>query len=507
MATAPASAPGAKNKPDDEDFLSQEFEGYEQNSLAEQIIEGGADAMMAMYRLAKIMMVHDAENQAVKDTVALSRKVLAEYSELVGGRISFTFVYDAIFVCGELLKAPRGVYESAAELMGLFSRCQVSEVAIEGAATEEDLLKFGKVFSAAVTSPRNRGALLSSTFENVQVREVANVLQARDDELGMPVRERVLRLYASALVVLRAFYDAIAEGRTPTPVRLKRVAQKLVTLAGTGDPALLGMTTMANAHRDDAGRALQSAILAVSIGRQVTRDRIALAHLCLAAMVTDVGRARVLGPDAVGRLVPLTPAQNQRVPAASAAVCIANGGVNGSSAERVVMVFETAWLERASELGPPYAKRLPVMVQSRILGVVRLLLDEIAPRDAKLGRSPFDALHNVLKHPDVDKVMRRILVAALGLVPTGTVIEFSTGQWGVVVGPSANPRAVSSPRVRIITDRTGVPLESPVEYDLGKPQKGRVFPEIVRMMDPSQAGFNATHAFLSDVGGGTAGRG
>src|SRR5690606_39008605 len=95
-----------------------------------------------------------------------------------------------------------------------------------------------------------------------------------------------------------------------------------------------------------------------------------------------------------------------------------------------------------------------------------------------------------------DKVMRRILVAAVGLIPTGSVVEFETGQWGVVVGPSTNPKAVNQPRVRIITDGQGVPMENPVEYDLGKPAPGRPFPKIVNILDPAAADVNSTAAFM-----------
>lgn len=482
---------------DTEDYLSTGAEGFKNNPHAEKIIEGSADAVLSIYRVCKNMLVHNVDNEAVVQTLEISHKILQDFSKLIGGKTSITFVFDTVFVSGELLKAPRGTYEAAAELAALLNRCGVSEIGFDKDVTLEQLREFGGLFAKALSAPQHRGLLLETKLQGVTMRKVTNVLERKDVETTLSPRQRILRLYASALIVLRAYFDGIAQGTNPPPVRVKRIAQKLVSLAESGDPALLGMTTMANAHRDDAGRALQSAILAITIGRQITHDRVVLSHLAMAALMTDVGRAKLSGDRAPGQLVRLTPEQEKTLPALSSAICIANSGVSALSAERAVVVYETNWAEQQDKLGPVYNKRLPTTVHSRLLRMCRALLDELAPRDTKAPKSPVDALHAVLKQPGVDKVMRRILVAAVGLIPTGTVVEFQTGQWGVVIGPSKNLKAINQPRVRVITDGQGVPMETPVEYDLGQPLPGRVFPTIVNIIDPGQVDVNSTHAFLA----------
>jgi hypothetical protein len=479
-----------------EDYLSTGAEGFSGNPHAERIIERSAEALMGVYRVIKNMLVHDPDNEAVVQTLEMSHRILIDFGQLVGNRITITFVFDTIFVSGELLKAARGIYESATELGQLLARVGVSEVSLDQELTLDQLKSFGMAVAHSLASPHNRGYLLETKLEGVTTRRVNNVLERKESDESLDPRQRILRLYASALVVLRAYFDGIAEGNNPAPVRLKRVAQRLVQLAETGDPALLGMTTMANAHRDDAGRALQAAILAISIGRQITHDRVTLSHLAMAALLADVGRTRILGDSGRGKLIPLTPQQRDEVPATASAICIANSGVSALSAERCVIIYETNWTENQDRLGPVYNKRLPTTVQSRLLRMVRSLLDHLAPRDTTKPKSPVDALQGVLKTPGLDKVMRRILVAAIGLIPTGSVVEFETGQWGVVIGPSLNKKAINQPRVRIITDGNGVPMENPVEYDLGRPTPGRAFPAIVNIIDPGKVEVNNTNAFM-----------
>ncbi len=482
-----------------EDYLSTGAEGFESNPHAERIIEGSAQVVLAVYRVCKNMLVHAADNEAVVTTLQTSHEQILEFAGLVGTRVTVTFVYDTVFVSGELLKAARGTYECATELAQLLEKCGVSEVGFDKDISKDQLRAFGTLFAEALSSPHKRGLLLETKLPGITMRRVNNELERKDAETALSPRQRILRLYASALVVLRAYFEGISQGTNPAPVRLKRIAQRLVSLAETGDPALLGMTTMANAHRDAAGRALQSAILVITIGRQITHDRVTLSHLAMAALLSDVGRARMSGSERKGQLVQLTPEQLKELPAMSSAICIANSGVSALSAERAVVVYETNWGEQQERLGPVYNKRLPTTVQSRLLRMVRALLDELAPRDTRAPKSPVDALHAVLQRPGIDKVMRRILVAAIGLIPTGSVVEFQSGQWGVVVGPSANPKAINQPRVRIITDAGGNPMENPIEYDLGRPSPGRAFPSIVNIIDPGRVKVNSTAAFMTGV--------
>jgi hypothetical protein len=72
------------------------------------------------------------------------------------------------------------------------------------------------------------------------------------------------------------------------------------------------------------------------------------------------------------------------------------------------------------------------------------------------------------------------------------VVEFETGEWAVVIGPSKNPEAFDRPIVRLVTDRNGRPLSPPREVDLGSHTTGRVFPRIARVVAPRQARFNVT---------------
>jgi hypothetical protein len=478
------------------DFLAHCVAATTGNPLLEEIRNRSAEAVLAVYRTIKNALVHAIDNDAMRQTAQQSAEILRGFAQEVGSGAVITFAGDTVFVCGQLLRAQRKVYEATVELGKLFARCDVSEVSFEDALSDADLLAFAAAVATTLRDPERRDALTKTKLNHVSVRKVEPILTRRQDDAELPVQERILRLYANALLVMRQFYDSIAHGTTILPHRVKRLAQRLVTLSETNHPALLGMTAMAHAHRDDAGRAVQSAILAVVVARQITTDRVALARLAMTALMADSGRIRLLGPKGRDRFVTLSEQLEACVPPMTGIVCIATGGINVASAMRTVSSVETTWIERKSLLGPVYGGKLSPLVQSQILRIVRRLLEYVAPRDASRPMAPADALQALFAEPDVDRVLLKLVVRAVGVIPVGSVVEFETGEWAVVIAPSQNAEAAHLPLVRLVTDRSGHALERPRDVDLGTAAASPTFPRIKHIVSPEEARFNVTRTFI-----------
>jgi hypothetical protein len=278
------------------------------------------------------------------------------------------------------------------------------------------------------------------------------------------------------------------------------VAQRMVSMAETDEGALLAMTTLANAHRDEAGRAVQAAILSIVVARKLTQQRNALSQLAMAALMADIGRVRIAGSSGE-KMVQLSDDVERVVPALTSSLCISTGGVNVQNALRTVSAYEATYLERHHLLGPIYKRAMSPMIQSKILFVVRQLLERLAPRDITRAMSPLDALASLAGQPNVDEMVYKLVIQAIGVMPTGTVVEFETGEWGIVVGASTNRAALARPRVKLITDRAGQVFTKPKEIDLGAPSQGRRFPRITGVIEPTKARFNVTGVLMADKTG------
>ena len=482
------------------DFLAACKATDSRNKALEEIRDKGADVILAVFRMLKNSLVHSLNNDAVRQTNHETHGIIRDFAETVGGYVSITYIEDTIFVCGQLLRASRSIYESAMEVGKLLDVAGVSELSFTNAVKEEDLLKLCEAFSVSLRDPQRREVLLKAKLDNIAVRALDSTLQSQDDDDDLPAMEKTLRAYASALVVMRQFLKKVAQGKTVLPHRVKRIAQRLVTLAEGDEGAMLAMTTMANAHRDDAGRAVQAAILSILVARKLTRTRSVLSQMAMAALMADVGRVRVAGHNGVQQLVSLADDVEAAVPALTSSLCISTGGVNLQNALRTITAYETAYLERQHLLGPVYKRTLSPMVQSKIVHLVRELLERMAPRDQSRAMSPLDALAAVSQLKGIDEITYKLLVQTVGVMPTGTVVEFETGEWGIVVGPSKHRRAVGRPRIKLVTDRSGQVFAKPKEIDLGDSSEGaRRFPRITGVIEPSKARFNITSVVMGDA--------
>ena len=488
-------APVATTSSMPQDFLAHCQASTTGNPLLEQIRDRSSEAALAIFRLCKNALVHAIDNEAVVQTVQQSHQILANFSKEIGSAVTLTFAGDTVFICGQLLRASRQVYEATMQLGQLLERCDVSEVTFDPALTVQELTQFAGAVAISARDPAQRRTLAESKITNVTVRHVEAILNKHTEDENLPPAERIVRMYATALLVMRQFFDDIAAGKTVLPHRVKRLSQRFVTLVETGDPAILGMTSMANAHRDDAGRAVQTALLTVLVARQIIDERVTLARLAMAAMMADVGRVRVAGPEGRDRFIPLADADDLLVPTATSTVCLATGGLNPSNALRTVVATEANWMDRTQLLPPLYVGK-SALPQSEVIRTVRRLLDHVAPRDSSRSLSPAAALEKLASARDIDRVILRLLVRTVGVIPAGSIIEFETGEWAVVIGPSANPRAVGLPMVRLVTDRKGRALERPKELDLGAGDS-RQYPRIAGILDPARAKINVAKAFLS----------
>jgi len=481
------------------DFLAACQAVQQRNLALEEIQNKGADVVLAFFRLVKNALVHKTDNEAMVKTASQTHRIAVDFAATVGGQVSISFVDQTIFICGQLMRAPRSIYESAIEMGLLLERCQVSEINYSADVSEQNLIDFAQAFSTSARDPQQRDTLLKKKIDHIQVREVESSLKRMEDDSNLPDIEKMLRVYASALMVMRRFFDRTAAGRNAVPYHVKRIAQRLVTLGSKHENSLLAMTTLVNIHRDDAGRAVQSAILAILIAQRVTANRVVLGQIALAALLADCGRVRCAGTSGRDALIDLSEEVQKAVPSVTSAISIATSGVNLPSALRAVIAYEATVIERESLVGPLYGRTLSPLIQTKIIHTSRALLDRLAPRDISRPLSPLDALAAVSQIPTIDNTIYKLLVGAIGLLPTGTVVQFETGEWGVVVGPSAYSDAVDKPRIRLMTDKSGRSFATPKEIDLGEPSKSRRFPQISSTIAPDKARFNLAGVFIQNT--------
>ncbi|XXX75504.1 hypothetical protein WMF30_48430 [Sorangium sp. So ce134] len=438
-----------------------------------------------IYRLAKACLLHSDSNQAVLSLVPSAIDSIVQFCELSGSEAAtLVFAGNTLFINGQMLRASRETYEVALELGSFFEACDVSELVLDKTVRRAELAAFARLLADAQRDRSIAARLLQSSLRGVRVRKLTNPFPAGAIEGDGTRIGRISRTYAAAILVMRGFYAALRSSEAALPQRVKRVAQKLVAAAEEDARLLLSVAAGKVADPDEAGLSVSTAIVALGIARQLTTDRRMLGSLVTAALLYDVGRLRLTGalagppggeePAARSLLErSLSDEEKERLPASAAVMLTALGKLHAPSITRTVIAYEALALRPGGRQGPLYGGRRSPTVLARILAAARHFTElRAAPFPALEGSTGGSSLDAVLQRmvsgaeSATDRAIGKLLIGALGIIPTGTFVQLSTGELGVVLATPSSPAHFAQPPVRILFDEQGHLVGAPFDVDL-----------------------------------------
>ena len=449
-----------------------------------------AAVVLGIHRLTKGATLYDADNQAAIRQLEMTRRAVVNYGRVARVNPKLFFTEKSVFVGGRLLRAGRTVYAAALELGRILKRFEIDEVAIGFDVPAEDLRLFQDAMRNAL---RNQGpSPAQQRYQRIRLRR-GRPPGRRNDTLTP--QEALVRSYATATIVMRRFLGEIQKNDFKMPVGVIRVAQQLAELTCIDNPAILGTTAIYNSKHEHAGRAVNAALLALSMGRQLTSDRRTLARIAMAALLFDVGLPRIagmgpLGEERVGVMLPrIIEQQFAELPACSAGTTWALGGFGNAAIQHTVLVYESLSVAYHNHTTPPYSGLRRPTLQSRIVAVARRFIDLLANMELEL--TPDQAISRLLR-ADADQAnttIIQLLLSSLGLFTSGSLVRLSSGQVAQVVKTSDNPMLFSFPTVRPVLDPNGVRIANGTAIDLatsiGDPNGVRVT-ALVEIADDSK---------------------
>ncbi|XYH96585.1 hypothetical protein ACMHYB_53875 [Sorangium sp. So ce1128] len=445
-----------------------------------------------IYRLAKACLLHSDSNQAVLSLVPSAIDSVVQFCELSGSEAAtLVFAGNTLFLNGQMLRASRETYEVALELGSFFEACDVSELVLDKTVRRAELAAFARLLADAQRDRSIAARLLQSNLRGVRVRKLTNPFPGGSIEGDGTRIGRISRTYAAAILVMRSFYAALRSSEAVLPQRVKRVAQKLVAAAEEDARLLLSVAAGKVADPDEAGLSVSTAIIALGIARQLTTDRRMLGSLVTAALLYDVSRLRLTGAlagsaegeEPAGRSLlerSLSDDEKERLPASAAVMLTALGKLHAPSITRTVIAYEALGLRPGGRQGPLYGGRRSPTVLARILAAARQFTELRAAPFPALdggpgGASSLDAvLQRMVAGAEsaTDRAIGKLLIGALGIIPTGTFVQLSTGELGVVLSTPPSPAHFAQPPVRVLFDEQGHLLGASFDVDLAQRAPG-----------------------------------
>ena len=417
-----------------------------------------ARAVHAIHRLVRACQLYDDGNESVQQAVTHAcDAVRTGCAALSSDHLSVLFSGDTLFVNRKILRAPREAYALALQLGAFLERAGCNELRVDRDAAATAVLRFARLIVDAQRSPVAVGELQDDPPAGVALRRGSLPDEWAAEQAESPVAG-VVKGYAAATLVLQSFYQRWARGDSGGARDVKRVAQKLVRLSEGHCELLVAAATTRPDSEEPVRRAVSTAVIALAMVRQLSTDRAALTDMALAALLADMGGARLAPGAPLPRLAP------------SAVVAMAGlGGFQDHALRRAVIVYEAL---RSPDARQEAQTRAPVLAV--LLRTARTFNDLRSSRPGTVALGIDEAIQKLdaLAGDAVEVAAVRLLVSGLGFFPQGPLVELTTGEVAMVTGAPAVALEFARPPVRILTDEANRARSTPLDVDLAKAPPG-----------------------------------
>ncbi len=463
--------------------------------------QAGRALLIAIHGAQRALRLYPLENAAVQR--ALDELVAHAVSlARLEGVVEIRLTGDVIFINQTRLRLGLDNFAAFSGFVGMLRGCGVGVLQVEDGAARREWQAFLSAIGSLPTEldPDER---LEELRRGMQRADITHITVGPagdgsggggDSAGGDDGLERAKRTYAHGVQVAREVVQGVRMGRMPNTRRIKRAIQVIVDQVMENELSITGLTTLRDYDEYTFTHSVNVCIFAVALGKRLGFDRLQLYDLGLAALLHDIGKARL----------------------------------EHALLHKVGALDETEWrtmqthpwlgtlslfrLREGEEL--PYRAILaahehhmkidltgyPRPIRPRRLGLFTRLVSVADGYDAATTRrvyqteplEPDEVLKEMWFNPGrgYDPTLVKALINLLGVYPVGTCVILDTFEVGVVAGAGPDPEQLHRPLVRIAVDGNGLRVPPPGELaDLSVPGADGNYPRtIVKVTSPERYG-------------------
>ncbi len=446
--------------------------------------------------LARLLVVHDAANDAVRAVLA---NIAAELDALheQEGDLAIVFAEGHAFVNGVWVRSSQRAYEATRLLARGLEDLEGRGIVLEQEAGLRGVIELAKLLRASRRS-------LSDEDRRMRARDLSGIKLVpitRADEARLGSQAAAIRLLHDGIETLSRM--ELANLDLFLRRRQRALVRTLVQLAEEDPEGLLGITAIRDPTMPQAAHSLMVSIYAIAVGRAMDLGRRDLMRLGVAALNHNLGEATLPVSlfEAKRKLTRSERAQMERHPLVGLKHMLVHYGFGAPSVERAIVSAEhhVHW---DGSGGYPIASHEVRHAFSRIVAVADVFDALCSDRPYREGYSPDQAVKLMMRQAgrELDPVLCRTLVRLVGRYPPGSLVELDSGEWGVVLGPGAGASPLLRPRVLLIADADGFELPTPVAVDLGErfPRRHAWIRTIARTLDARRLGVRPARYLLAN---------
>ena len=283
-----------------------------------------------------------------------------------------------------------------------------------------------------------------------------------------PLKKEVKNARQLHQTVFKSVGDVIGqlESGEAVPVQeTKRVASEMVDSVLRNPDAFTWLSRVKEVDEHTYSHSVRSAVWSIIFGRHIGMSKKDLDTLAMGVLLKDVGKAKI--NSRLLEKAERTAAEEREYESfVELGVQILRDTPNVEP--KVIAVVKTH-CERVNGSGfPQQLKGDKIPLLGKVAGIVTFYDETTNPRGERYPLSPSKAVAKLYECRDREFQEELVVefIRAIGLYPTGTLVELNTGEVAVVVEQNFERRL--KPKVIVVLDAVKNPLTTSIELDLAE---------------------------------------
>ena len=467
--------------------------------------QGGRGLLLSLYAAIRSLKLYPVENQTVQnalDDLMTSTGTLLDAE----GEIEVRMAGDFIFVNSTRLRLELDNYASFSQILSLFRTFDVGtlEVGPEVERREWQVLLSLLLSLSTREDPEELLAELQERLERAAVKNL--VVEPRSGTHDLDEQELALemakRTYSQGVAVTKEVVNGVRLGRAANLKKVKRAVQNIVDQVLNNETSLIGLTTLRDYDEYTFTHSVNVCIFSIALGKKIGLTKQRLYDLGLAALLHDVGKARV-PIDVINKTTSLDEDEwriIQEHPWAGALTLFSLRGYDETPYRAILVAYEHHM--KIDLTGYPRSRR------PRELGIFSKLVAVTDGFDAATTRrsyqtipiQPDEVLREMWENPrrGYDNVMVKALINLMGVYPVGTTVILDTLEVAIVAQANPDASYLNRPLLKVVIDRDGAIVPPPGNtVDLSdRDGSGTFLRSIVKVTNPERYGLTVGDYFV-----------
>ena len=483
-------------------------------SLEEEVVseleELSRRLMNGLFVLIRSAWLYGLENDTLKIAQNSFQQILGDYESRGQEVVELRLRDESFFINGQLVKLDFSTYQSCQKLRKLFELFQLDEMIFPVPLDAVEIANFSEILNRVANSNQKFSDLAHLCTKIVATKMTDLDLEV-DASLKDP-RQEILKLYSHGLMTLKFFVDDLRRGVRPKYSKIKRLCLKLMQQESKYQNLMLAVVHIHSVKGQLHAHMLNTAILCLIFARRVGLSTQETLDLGMTAFYQNLSWALVdkVHPDAQNvSLETIQEIQKFKDEHRDSIHVIRNhvshlllmiGGFNTQVINRLIVAYETQVVADHESQALYFAD-----IDANLLTEIVAMASQY-DRQSGLDESGREVRSDeVLKRiveqgSDLHPFLAQLFVSTFGTYPIGSLVELNDGRLGVVFDLPESLQHSNRPRVKLVADRNGSPIEDGDVLDLTeRSARGEILHSIEHVYRGADFGLSIANFFFGSV--------